>query len=86
MSAGLALLRIAFNAGGKDGEGNEQEPCELGYLGIRRSTISTRFVMSDSNTCGGAASSRVQGPTKGQWGIRKTSTTTVDFEELALAK
>lgn len=76
----------AFNTGGKDQEGNEQEPYELGYLGTRRSTISTSFVTSGSNTCEGAASARSQGPTKGQWGIRKTSTTTVDFGEIAMAK
>lgn len=76
----------AFNDIGKDQDGNEQEPFELGYLGTRRSIISTSFVTSGSNTCEGIASGRGRGPNKAQWGIRKTSTTTVDFEEVALAK
>lgn len=76
----------AFNAGGKDQDGNEPEPYELGYLGTRRSTISTSFVSSGGNTSGGTAGAHGQGRTKGQRGIRKTSTTTVDFEDLGLAK
>lgn len=76
----------AFNAGGKDQDGNEQDPYELGYLGARRSTISTSFVASGSNMREETGSARPQGPPEGQWGIWKMSTTTVDLEEIALAK
>lgn len=76
----------AFNAGGKDQDSNEPDPYELGYLGARRSIISTGFVASGSDTREGPGSARAQGPPKGHWGIRKTSTTTVDFKEIALAK
>lgn len=76
----------AFNAGGKNQDGNGQDPYELGYLGARRSTISTSFVASGSNMLEETGSARVQGPPEGHWEIRKTSTRTVDFEEIALAK
>lgn len=68
-----------FNAGGKDQDGNEQDPYELGYLGARCSTISTSFVASGSNTREETGSDRAQVPPEGHWEIRKTSTRTVDF-------
>lgn len=76
-----------FNADEKDQDGNEPEPYELGYLDTRRSTLSTSFVTSGGNTIGGTVSAHGQGRTKAQWGIRKTSTTAVDFEDVVgLAK
>lgn len=76
----------AFNTGGKDEDGNEPEPYELEYLDTRRSTISTSFVTSCGNIRGGTEHAHGQGRTRGQRGIRKTSTTTVDFEDVRLAK